>query len=148
MSKWNSCAKTRNFGRNGETHSGRPTTGDLLKNKKATKKEVNEKINELKGRKDRLQSELVDKKFREHAKSRFYRPNLVKSGNPRLLVYGKVCMHHDDIIAAWSSHFECLSLAVKSKRVANSATSSVTSRPTPQMLYDERRLRSGCASIN
>ena len=43
--------------------SGRPKSGDLFEKKKATEKDVKDRINELKARMDRLQSELVDEKF-------------------------------------------------------------------------------------
>ena len=43
--------------------TGRPKSGELFEKKKAAKKEVRNKINELKARKDRLQAESMDKKF-------------------------------------------------------------------------------------
>ena len=89
--------------------TGRPKSGELFKKKNAAKKEVRNKINELKARKDRLQAESMDKKFSERAKSRFCTPYEGKPCGSRLLLDGKLSTSKDDIIAAWASHFRYLS---------------------------------------
>ncbi len=98
--------------------AGRPKSGSLYEKKIASKKEVRNWINALKARKDRLQSESIDDKFRERAKSRFCTPREGTHSGSRLEINGRVSTSHSDVMAAWISHFEALSRS----RVSESST--------------------------
>ena len=93
-------------------NKGKSCNGDLFDNKTAAKKAVRKRINELKARKDRLQSECIDDQFQSKSRSRFRRQ---RNGTPcgsKLLINGSISTSNTDIMAAWSEHFQSLGKSV------------------------------------
>ena len=85
---------------------GRPLSGHLHEKRNSDKKRVRARLNLLRARQDRMNSEHIDKNFRDKAKRRFRTP---QSGTPhgtRLSINGTITLNQSDVISAWATHFE------------------------------------------
>ena len=82
--------------------AGRPQSGELLDDKITAKKRVQHRINQLNARKERSESESIDRHFKEKAKSRFRAP---RCGGSRLEVNGSIVTNHGEVMTTWVHHF-------------------------------------------
>ena len=69
---------------------GRPQSGELLDDKITAKKRVQHRINQLNARKERSESESIDRHFKEKAKSRFRAARCGIASGSRLEVNGSI----------------------------------------------------------
>ena len=107
--------------------SGRPRDGPLRENMKLAKAEVRKKINALRARRDRLQNEYRDERFREKHKNRFKVPKTGTTHGQRLNVNGQVLTNKDEVLYAWAQHFKDLSTSKASESRSLSSLESLIS---------------------
>ena len=86
-------------------NAGRPLSGELLQRETSTKKEVQKRITTLRARRDRLNTEHVDDKFRELARKCFRTHCCGSAPVSRLMVDNSLTTKQEDVMAAWVSHF-------------------------------------------
>ena len=66
---------------------------------------VQHRINQLNTRKERSESESIDRRFKKKAKSRFRAPPCGIASGSRLEVNGSIVTNHDEVMTTWVHHF-------------------------------------------
>ena len=107
-------------------NAGRPLSGHLHEKRNSDKKRVRARLNLLRARQDRINSEHIDKNFRDKAKRRFRTPQTGTPHGTRLSINGTITLNQSDVISAWATHFEELG--------ASKVNESSSSQPLQSMI--------------